>query len=200
MGVQFHALLLGPRISIEDSRLEPYTLLKGTAKDQKLKSFHLRPPHDDNAGSFQAELEGLLQIPGLRDIKFGLMNAFENPDHPPTPGSPFGSYGLTSLKHWMIGNDVDGQEIHVWIAFQLLAPLFRNDLTDGELLGQQMMVAITFVHEMIHAINHAKVFKDIQQLGKVPNNLDYTEPFFEDEPLKECGFSAENAVSVCASC
>lgn len=175
MGVQLDALLLGPRKDIEDSRLVPQALLKGTAKDQNLKTFHLRPPQAGNALRCHAELESLLQMSALKDITFGIMSGFERPE-PPYQQSKYGTHGLTSTKHSLTGKVGDHQLIQVFIAFHLLAPLFRNDLTDGEFLGQQMMVAITLVHETIHAIYKAKVFKDMKNLGKDPKQLDYVEP------------------------
>lgn len=173
---------------VDDSRLSTRALLRGTARERNLKTFHYRTPHPDNTRSCQEELKKILASPEMQRMTFGIMSGYELPTEN-APRLKRALYGLTSTDCYN-----RNPSIKFWISYELLVTFLRSDLTPGELLGAQTLVATTMIHELMHAFHKAKVYRDLQALRKKPSSLDFREPYFMVEPIKECGFSAENAV------
>ncbi|PVH85483.1 hypothetical protein DL98DRAFT_650908 [Cadophora sp. DSE1049] len=68
-----------------------------------------------------------------------------------------------------------------------MQPLLRNDLTDAEIMTQRLGIASIILHEYAHAAN-----KVIRILNQEPS--EHLEPYFEDEPLTEPGYSFETHI------
>jgi hypothetical protein len=94
------------------------------------------------------------------------------------------SHGLTS--------SASAKDIRIYLAKQQLAPLLRNDLSCSQRLAEQLAVAQTMLHEVIHVYNKASDI-DHYETGNIAD-WRRMEPFFEDEQSQELGFSAEYAI------
>lgn len=165
-------------------------LLVGTAQELNLQSFSPRPPHPDNAKSCELAQSLLLGSKGMRTLRWGLMSAFELPTDP-QPARVDPMYGFAIVEK----DSSRPEDIKGFLAFELLSPLLRKDLTDGERIGAQVLVAITLVHETIHVLNFAKGYKEIGNLyNRKPTPREWREQYCLDEPLLEAGYSAEYAV------
>lgn len=80
--------------------------------------------------------------------------------------------------------------IYILLAWQEVAPLFRNDLTSSQRLVQQMWLAKVLLHEIIHAYSCAI---DIFNVSLPPEEWQAgNEPYFGDEQVSELGCSMEN--------
>ena len=79
-------------------------------------------------------------------------------------------------------------DLRIYLAWQDVLPLLRDDLTSSQRLAEQLAVAQTLLHEFMHVYNIAN---DIY--NQCPTWRTSKEPYFEDEPCSELGYSAENA-------
>ncbi|KAE8448656.1 hypothetical protein EG329_009081 [Mollisiaceae sp. DMI_Dod_QoI] len=185
----FDALLLGPRKYVENHRVTARTLLKGTLQEQRFRTFHLRDPGPDNARSCQVEKNSLLNLPQMQNLTFGIMSAYQNLADPKSPlATP--QYAFTNHNP-----SLASPYIQIFIASELLQPLLTSKLNDGERLGARFLVAITLVHEMMHAFYAAKTYKEVPIQVIIKDALkDFREPYFMDEPVSELGFSGENVL------
>lgn len=172
--------MMGPEQPIPDSRLSVAAKLHYSAADlAKLKSRKLRPPgpHHDVA-AFKAMLDTTILIPFLR---LDIMDAEVNPA---SAKKMLYACGLTTTETRVC--------IRVQLAKQEIAPLLRNDLTSSMRLAEQLAVANTLVHEMMHAYNSARNI----HISNLLNDPEFIkpEPYFEDEVCSELGCSAESAL------
>lgn len=87
----------------------------------------------------------------------------------------------------------DGQMI-VFLAHEMVSPLFRKDLSDSDRLLEQFNIAKIIVHEIVHCLNHARVNYLGSALVHDSKSHDWYEPYFEEEQVTEVGLSFEQSI------
>lgn len=169
--------MIGDREPIHEDRLDPTTKLTiPQSQLQSLVAIKLKPPGPKSKSlSQEAMLFHTVLDPFL---KLDFMDAKINPISKKTNMGYLN--GLTTA--------LGINDLRIWLAWQDVAPLLRNDLTSSQKLAEQLAIAQTLLHELMHAYNIAN---DIFNQG--PTWKAAREPYFEDEPCSELGYSAENA-------
>jgi len=104
------------------------------------------------------------------NLKFGLMSF----DTGPRTSIPFqNSLKVDALTQFQ-------EDIKIFISHQLIAPLLRDDLTEGERMAERVYVAKTICHELMHVFNFAS--QNFSREGKYlgVNRYCNFEPYFEE--------------------
>ncbi|KAE8450687.1 hypothetical protein EG329_006032 [Mollisiaceae sp. DMI_Dod_QoI] len=190
----FDAVLLADREEIPANRFPPQFRLQSTVKDlqTKYKCFNLRSAEVRGDGTQCREVfKRLIEDVFENRLTFGLMhdqidpfsgdNMFPDPDQAGTIG------GLTAVIP-----DPLISPLKVWISYSNIAPLLRTDLSSSERLMETWSVAVTIVHETIHAFHKAN--SAYEGSTKFINDLDrMREAYFALEQENELGRSGEAA-------
>jgi hypothetical protein len=166
--------MIGDREPIDDRRLHPTTKLGLSAAQMKeFVSIKLKTP--GSRARCQAQEAMVFYTVLAPFLKLDFMDGDVNP--------------VTKQRHNLHTNGltcaVKTNDIRIWLAFQDVIPLLRNDLTSSQRLAEELSIAQTLLHEFMHAYNIANnLYNQIHQ----PK-----EPYFDDECCRELGYSAENA-------
>jgi hypothetical protein len=166
--------MIGDREPIDDRRLHPNTKLELSATQMKeFVSIKLKPP--GSRARCQAQEAMVFYTVLSPFLKLDFMDGDVNP--------------VTKHRHNLHANGltcaVKTNDIRIWLAFQDVIPLLRNDLTSSQRLAEELSIAQTLLHEFMHAYNIAN-----DLYNQIP---EAKEPYFEDECCRELGYSAENA-------
>lgn len=141
------------------------------------------------------------ELLNIWDLKFGFMKPGEHPSGP-EKNDEFDPqvYGITVTNHdYMVYAEVEENvvkkwRIYIYLNYEYLEPLFRNDLTDAERKMGEWMTAISLVHELIHAIALSRPRIDGSPVENPQN--ENSNWFFDQEAISEEGHSFEAAVSI----
>ncbi|KIN00529.1 hypothetical protein OIDMADRAFT_19571, partial [Oidiodendron maius Zn] len=135
--------MVGDREPIHEDRLDPTTKLTiPQSQLQSLVAIKLMPPGPKSKSlSQEAMLFHTVLDPFL---KLDFMDAKINPISKKNVGY------LNGLTTALGIND-----LRIWLAWQDVAPLLRNDLTSSQKLAEQLAIAQTLLHELMHAYNIA---------------------------------------------
>ncbi|KAI6715592.1 hypothetical protein JHW43_001945 [Diplocarpon mali] len=183
----FDAMLLGNEEELDPNRFPSTTLLQNVgSKPAWHKVFHPRKPLPQNAAECKAEKEALEQWPSLQNLYWSFSPKNFTHDGTRLPADISQSGNTTWLP--------SVNSLAIFICYERLALLLRNDLSDADRLGLQFNIAETMVHEMVHAYGMAKRHRK-QVLGGGPVTApEQLEPYFMDELCAELGGSMETAV------
>lgn len=112
-------------------------------------------------------------------------------------GNKPGTYASCTTNHYEMKevHDNPNKSWGIWIFVNslMIQPLFRKDLTSAETKMIEWSMAVTLVHEMIHAL--CFLFPDPKVEIEDYFDQDLPGPYFDTEAMLETGFSFENAVS-----
>ncbi|QSZ32068.1 hypothetical protein DSL72_001637 [Monilinia vaccinii-corymbosi] len=197
----FGALLFGDRLPIDQHRIRQ----EDVDKISKITtSFH--PCNEISHTRVQLRMqEVFMELEKVWGLTFGFMSPNQDPRGPEHDSDDGESddegnsttYGLcvTNYAQMAYGNDEKNASWGIWIFlnYQRVQALFRNDLTSAERRMIEWASAVTIVHEIIHAITYITPGSHIT----AEQNLyhDTPPPFFDWEPLAEAGFSFEAALN-----
>ena len=158
--------------------------------------FTLRPPGPDNAKECLEVIQSLTRTVFWKYVRWGFKNTERLPSTLNNISAAADEKGTFKQAKAVTYFHRETGMIDVWITVEILQPLLdlNGDLTSAERLGLRVHIANIIIHELMHVFYHAR------ERYHGHNNLEYHtggswEPFFEDEPILEAGWSGENAVS-----
>jgi len=176
----FDALLLGEREAVRIERFEARdrNRFPGVEMGRCWKVFRGRKPGLVETGETEREMDRIIRNILEESLTFGVMRQDTNP----ITGEVFGDGVKVDAM------TVYGEDIRVFVAWEILAPLLRRDLNDGERMAERVFVAKTVFHELMHVFHFAQrnFSAEGEYLG--PDYYRSLEPFFEDEAEAEYVF------------
>lgn len=135
----------------------------------------IRGPGPNNAKECAAAFEDLQRWPALRDLQFGMVSC----DKGPLGEKNHNGRLVNGFATWLISTF--GNRTAIYIAYERVALLLRNDISDSDRLCLQLLTANTLVHEAMHAIGIAKRHRDQVRAGGEDKYPLQNEPYLEDE-------------------
>ncbi|KAM0126583.1 hypothetical protein ACHAP3_009244 [Botrytis cinerea] len=160
-------------------------LLNGTYEDVpesikgiKLQRFFSRTHSEKISRSSPRILENSIQNMTSK-VVFGFHSGYEEV----TTGLPRSRTSRNAITR----NHTIFDRFEVLVSTEMAQPLLRNDLTDAEKMGNRLRIATTLVHEFAHAIRRSIINERDDSDYKAAEGEN--EPYFEDEPLAELGYS-----------
>ncbi|KAH7370495.1 hypothetical protein BKA65DRAFT_562268 [Rhexocercosporidium sp. MPI-PUGE-AT-0058] len=186
-------LLLGKEEPLDPNRFPAPTLVQQTISTPQLHNvMKIRGPGPNNAKECAAAFDDLQRWPTLRDLVFGMVSC----DKGPTGEKNHNGRLVNGFATWLVSDF--GNAAAIFIAYERVALLLRNDLTDSDRLCVQLLTANTLVHEAMHSIGITKRHRDQVRAGGEDAYPIQHEPFLEDESLgkvvSELGCSMDDAV------
>ncbi|KAK6583781.1 hypothetical protein PZA11_003511 [Diplocarpon coronariae] len=180
----FDAMLLGNEEELDPNRFPSTTLLQNVgSKPAWHKVFHPRKPLPQNAAECKAEKEALEQWPSLQNLYWSFSPKNFTHDGTRLPADISQSGNTTWLP--------SVNSLAIFICYERLALLLRNDLSDADRLGLQFNIAETVVHEMVHAYGMAKRPLQLQKKTSIGQSKQaITSPFISQiSGTFQCGVS-----------
>ncbi|CZT51943.1 uncharacterized protein RSE6_13170 [Rhynchosporium secalis] len=183
----FDALLAGTLQATPDDRFSFEDLIRMDKVERlRYKQFQPRTQDERLKGPSSADvLRTLISDVLVPRLKLGFVYKETNsllggpPVNPNNASYPLGS--TASCK---------GGDIYIFLSCQSFIPLIREDLSSNERLLQTSQIAVTIVHEFVHAIWYAI---DNYQNGTFIAH-EYPEPYYQQEQKNELGHSLEQAL------
>ncbi|RDL37666.1 uncharacterized protein BP5553_05099 [Venustampulla echinocandica] len=183
----FDAFMLGEKRAIPKDRIPADVSNNDPYPDMEYMSFHCRPGPMTQERQDQSEIirDGFFSTLANQ---FDLFLGFFPRDIDPRDGlrDSYG-HGLTIFE---TPEHKDDSFISIWLCINDVEGLLDSTINDSERLGMQWFIANTMVHEFMHAIWFAMWGTERDFNVKFPPD----DPYFEDEPIAEAGFSMEQAM------
>ncbi|KAH6717990.1 hypothetical protein BKA61DRAFT_670404 [Leptodontidium sp. MPI-SDFR-AT-0119] len=182
-------LLLGKEEPLDPNRFPaPNLSQRSISTAQSHSVIKIRGPGPNNAKECAAAFEDLQRWPALRDLQFGMVSC----DKGPLGEKNHNGRLVNGFATWLISTF--GNRTAIYIAYERVALLLRNDISDSDRLCLQLLTANTLVHEAMHAIGIAKRHRDQVRAGGEDKYPLQNEPYLEDEVMSELGCSMDEAV------
>ncbi|KAG4431017.1 hypothetical protein IFR05_013507 [Cadophora sp. M221] len=169
-------ILLGEEEPLDPNRFPaPNILQHNISTAQTHNVIKIRGPGPNNAKECAAAFEDLQRWPSLRDLQFGMVSH----DKGPLGNKNHNGRLVNGFATWLASDF--GNRTAIYIAYERVALLLRNDLSDSDRLCLQLLTANTLVHEAMHAIGIAKRHRDQVRAGGEDTFPILNEPYLEDE-------------------
>lgn len=185
--LQFDALLRAPRKPVPKNRLKPGDQDRDDLtfiQPREILEYHL------SVASTADRDRAFHVLQNDYHYTFAFMRQDENPMDP-NDDPPGAVLGITSSNDLYMQYDASPDKVprlYTWLSIKEFEFLLRDDLNSAERMSIEWSIANTITHEAMHAVDF--LFTDFQ------GNYGATEPYYDQEPLCELGFSFEQAVRI----
>ncbi|KAF7915986.1 uncharacterized protein EAE98_010841 [Botrytis deweyae] len=175
----FNALLKGELVEIPETELPPdfglHAMRFKSKEDRKNKEL----------ASYAIELLGKMS----KQVNYALVGAKSTQDGMAELGNFQAGLTRWSPRRGTSSSPPEHRATLVTIAYELVEPLLNPLLLPEDRALDDFRLAEDILHETAHAMGHQMV-----RMNKELEGWGWAEPYFDDEPIPELGFSATNQV------
>ncbi|KAF5870384.1 uncharacterized protein Bfra_009770 [Botrytis fragariae] len=175
----FNALLKGPLVEVPETELPPDFGL------HVMRFISVEDRKDTELASYAIELLGNM----TKQVNYALVGAKSTPDGMAELGNFQAGLTRWSPRRGTSSSPPEPRATLVTIAYELVEPLLNPLLLPEDRALDDFRLAEDILHETAHAMGHqmVRMNKELEEWG-------WGEPYFDNEPIPELGFSATNQV------
>ncbi|KAF7891709.1 hypothetical protein EAF00_008011 [Botryotinia globosa] len=175
----FNALMKGPLVEIPETELPPdigIHLMRFISTENR---------KDKELASYARELLGNMR----KQVNYALVGAKSSPDGMAELGNFQAGLTRWSPRRGTSSSPPELRATLVTIAYELVEPLMNPLLLPEDRALDDFRLAEDILHETAHAMGHQMV-----RMNKKLEDWGWGEPYFDNEPIPELGFSATNQI------